>query len=68
MTDGDGRYLHHFTKPVSVKECCDSEDEIEDDTQDKESVDLLSTLQKETEKKPAEIAADKILEWIRTMV
>ena len=39
MMDGDGQYLQHFTKPV--KEDHDSEDEMEDKTQDEKDEDTV---------------------------
>ena len=63
LTDGEGRYLHHFTK--QGKKQTESDDEIEDDSHDEESQETLSETQKDLQKKPAEVVADQILEWVR---
>ena len=56
LTDGEGRYLHHFTK--QGKKQTDSDDELEDDSHDEESQETLSETQKDLQKKPAEVVAD----------
>ena len=82
MTDGDGAYLTHFTKPgkslndedVKEDEAEDKELELEeeadsrvydDEYKPEEEKDELSDLQKELEKKPAEVVARKLVSWIR---
>ena len=63
LTDGEGRYLHHFTKPG--KKETDSDDELEEDSHDERSHETLSETQKDLQKKPAGVVADQICEWIR---
>ena len=60
MTDGDGRYLHHFTKPgKGVEDLFDENDE------DDESPDVEENVSREKIKKPAEVVADFVVEWMR---
>ena len=64
MTDGEGRYLHHFTKPGKKQN--DSDDEFEEETLNERSEEALSDTQQDLAKKPAEVVAIQILEWIRS--
>ena len=64
MTDGEGRYLHHFTKPGKKQN--DSDDEFEEEPLNERSEEALSDTQQDLAKKPAEVVAIQILEWIRS--
>jgi hypothetical protein len=79
LTDGNGRYLHHLTKPQKDKDeesdsDEDPEETLDEPTDDREEetrsegdkeTEELSDLQKKLEKKPAEVVANQILEWIK---
>ena len=60
MTDGDGRYLHHFTKPGKAVE--DLFDENDEDGESPEHIE--ENVLREKVKKPAEVVADLIVEWM----
>ena len=60
MTDGEGRYIHHSTKQN------DSDDEFEEESIGEMSKETLYITQKHLEKKPAEVVAIQIFEWIRS--
>ena len=62
MTDGDGRYLHHFTKPGKGIE--DAVDDIDEDELLESQEHVEENAPKEKEKKPAEVVADLIVEWM----
>ena len=60
ITDGDGRYLHHFTKSgKDVEDLCDENDEEDEGT------DVEEDVTREKVKKPAEVVADLVVEWLR---
>ena len=61
ITDADGNYLHHLTKPGKVKADCDSGDEAEEDEGEQ-----LSEEEPALEKKPAEQVARLICDWIHS--
>jgi hypothetical protein len=84
VTDGDGVYLTHITKPGKnlMEEEGEKEEELEDfqleeNMETKETTseeagrksdtteETLSDVQKELKKKPAEVVARMIVEWIR---
>ena len=60
MTGGDGRYLHHFTKPGKAVE--DLFDENDEDDESPEHIE--ENVLREKVKKPAEVVADLIVEWM----
>ena len=76
MTDGDGHYLHHITKPekkivAELEDDLNEESENEDadaDQEDKDEEGGETTAEEQdiVDKKPAEEVADQILEWIYT--
>ena len=53
ITDGDGRYLHHFTKPGKG-----AEDLFDENDEDDEGTDVEENVTQEKVKKPAEVVAD----------
>ena len=61
ITDADGNYLHHLTKPGKVQDNSDSGDETEEDEGE-----LVSEVQSAIEKKPAEQVARMICDWIHS--
>ena len=62
VTDGDGKYLHHFTKTGKLNNDDEeaSEQEIEEDGIEE------GVIRQELEKKPAEVVARILLNWILT--
>ena len=56
MTDGDERYLHHFTKPGKAVE-----DLFDENDEDDESPEVEKNVSRENVKKPAEVVADLIV-------
>ena len=60
MTDGDGRYLHHLTKSGKGVE-----DPFDENDEDDESPEVEKNVSRENVKKPAEVVADLIVEWMR---
>jgi hypothetical protein len=70
ITDGDGRYLHHFTKPGRVNEADETSGEEPEPAENKarEEGDREGDVvqHKELQKLPAEVVARIILNWLNT--
>ena len=63
ITDGDGRYLHHFTKPGGALKSVFEDKNGNIENEDTEEV--TEHQQKRKKKKPAEIVADYIVDWMK---
>ena len=59
MTDGDGKYFHHFTKHGKVEEKVIPGHNIVREAEAK------SVVQSDLDKKPAEIVSIQLMEWIK---
>ena len=66
LYDGDGRYLHHFMKPKQDSKGSSEDDtnSINSDQDEEDNKEESSNLQKELEKKPAEVVARLLVEWM----
>ena len=64
ITDADGNYLHHFTKPGKVTKDDEDDNEDEDDEENNVVEEQKSEAQQTLEKKPAEQVARIICDWI----
>ena len=71
VTDGDGRYLHHLTKPGKADNDLDEDIFVQENvegSEDEQDIDIETSVeeqQRPVEKKPAEKVADLLLEWMR---
>ena len=67
MTDGDGKYLHHFTKHGEVEEKVDYTSDMDEEIPGRSSVGEGETSvgQSDLDKKPAEIVALQLVEKVK---
>ena len=63
ITDGEGRYLHHFTKPGGAVNSVFEDRNNNVESEDTEEI--SEEQQKRKQKKPAEVVADYIVEWMK---
>ena len=67
MTDGDGKYLHYFTKPGKVEEKVECDSDMYEDIPGIFSVGEgeTSVVQSDLDKKPSEIVSIQLMERIK---